>query len=326
MTFWAAKDGNGSVKNANITGAGLVTLEVLAASCDVGPNADTVIRAMGMSKLLGRTPTFSNEPRTTPGIDCFGLDPVLVCADINSPHYGIWGLNAVGEKEIKEQQAHPELGGAPWGYYQMIYSDMPAAEQYIKAGQWSDAARAHLEQYQPALWDRIRTLQGFPPKGGAGSVSAYPPGPDDAKSATDAAQDKNAVEFTLIEGVGYWIARTPSESASTRKDNPHKGVSVINPDQWAKSVPGGHDATRYLDILGLQDYADAGWTGLARPILSYDGRRASPATEDLQYAMDRAMMGDEGALKALSSIGVKPPADAWGIKAHRAVSIIDDFI
>lgn len=306
MTYWKRP---GSVKDANITGAPFIPLDKLAGSCSAGPNAKDVIPVMGPSKLLGKTPSVNNEATIDTSKDVFGLDPVLLCADINSPFYGIWGLNATGDTEIKNWEEHPELGAAPWGYYIHIFADVPNAQQYYllrgKGGGWSAGADQQMQDYQPKIWADVRRLMGFPDS----NVPAanLPPGPEGFTAGTEAPEE--AVEFSVTEDNNFWVAKTPGASAAKKTGNPHPGISIINPGAWDR-VSNGQTPS---DALDLTEYREMGWTGLDRKILAWQGGGSvAPAQEELGTAMTAAMKGDTGALRALKAVGVSNPKTGEG--------------
>lgn len=157
--------------------------------------------------------------------------------------------------------------------------------------------------YDPSKrqWWKEDKLGNAPEQGG---TVALPPGPEGYSPGEATAEA--SIEFTVTDdGEGFWTAKTPETSAAAGKgnDNPHKGVSIINPGQWEK-VAGGMSVKEALD---LDDYKAMGWTGLDKQFLAWQGPGVQPAGEELASTMDEAMKGDKGALRALRSVGVKPP-------------------
>lgn len=280
-------------------------LDELAGSCSPGPFARDVVRVMGNSKLLSRVPRIQDKAENDFAADAYGYNAVLVCLDVKSEKFGVWGLNVTGDREIKDMQAHGTQ--AAYGWYVHLYGEVPNAQQWYdlsgKSPGWSADATKQLQDYMPEVYKQVRRLQGFPDDTAAAPAN-LPPGPE-GYTATDNV-DENPVEFSVVDdGAVFWVAKTPPASAAKKSGNPHPGVSIINPGAWEKYSGGQTPA----DALDLDEYREMGWTGLDRKVLAWqDGGTVTPAGEEMGTAMEAAMKGDTGALRALKAIGVKPPA------------------
>lgn len=303
MTYWAH---GGSVKG-KINTPGVTSLDILAPIAGPGPFAKDIVPLMGPSIILGnKAPKLEMQAKFTQDADAFGLDPVLFVADNASELFGTWGLNATGDDEIKAWEATGGAG-APWGYYKLIYNRMPSADIIVKF--WpamSDKFKEDLKQFQPTLWNEVRTKLGYTDTvPGAEPVAgpSLPPGPEGfTKPGGDAGGE--LLEFSVdAQGDGLWVARTPQLSAAGNEDNPHKGISIINPGAWEKVAAG---MTPQEAMSSLTDYADRGWTGLWRKFLAWQQGTSTvqPAGEELASAMDAAEAGDAGAWRALRASGI----------------------
>lgn len=138
--------------------------------------------------------------------------------------------------------------------------------------------------------------------GAAGASANLPPGPGTVQGDTGVPRPIQSIEFSVADD-GFWIARTPASSAANKDGNPHPGISIINPGEWER-VAGGMNIR---EALSLDEYKDAGWLGLDKHFLAWQGSDSSPAGEELASAMDAAMDGDTGAQRALRAVGVSPP-------------------
>lgn len=306
MTMWIDGNVKGRVDTAL---ASVIELTALAGAEASSSMARDVVAVMGESAILGRKPRLAMRIDDTKG-DAFGLDPVLIQADIANERYGIWGLNAVGDENIKAWEGQGGKG-APYGYYALLYSRMPTAEEWVKLN-WSPGAEEHIKTYAPELYARVRVLRGFPdPSAGAShGVEIKPSLPPDWSSAsapkpTDA-DESGIVEMSIGKIRGQqviWTATTPAESAKMTKGNPHPGVSIINPDSWRR-VTGGDsdDAMEYPEDLAAQF---TGLDGLRVLAMSAGDSSPRPANEELVSVMGWALRGDEQSIAALASIGIK---------------------
>lgn len=167
--------------------------------------------------------------------------------------------------------------------------------------------------YDPSVKKWYKDVANIPGATGAGE----PPGPDGFNPLANASPEQ-VYEFTVTsDGDYFWTAKTPSTSARNNDKNPHRGISIINSDQWDK-VAGGLSAREALD---LDSYKDAGWTGLDHKFLGWqDDGTVQPAGEELSSAMDAATdNNDAGALRALRSVGVNPP------KQKKISGLLSDF-
>lgn len=136
-------------------------------------------------------------------------------------------------------------------------------------------------------------------------VPGLPPGPSGLTPGISSPGGAE-IEFSVNEEhSGWWTARNPSASAAGQEGNPHKGISIINPGMW-KTLTG--DAPP-KEALGLDEFKDRGWTGLDKKFVAWNDGQIAVASEELGSTMEAAEMGDEGALQALASVGVRPPPD-----------------
>lgn len=159
--------------------------------------------------------------------------------------------------------------------------------------------------YDPSTRQWYKDVPDIAGTGAVGSTvtgPALPPGPSSGGVPT--AKATQSIEFSLEEGGdGFWIARTPAASAAMKDGNPHPGISIINPGEWER-VAGGMSKR---EALSLDEFKDAGWKGLDRQFLAWQGTDSQPAGEELASAMTEAMKGDKGAQRALRAVGISPP-------------------
>lgn len=279
------------------------------------PSARRVVNRMGYSKLLGKVPVVSDGPSMQS--DAFAQASTIFVLNKQSPKFGIWGQSATSN--VDTQNAVNAGDRIPLGYSTRLYTEIPSGKilaDILRDSQGDGLAQGFypkfeedLRAYDVRIWRDFVIAQGRPdPMTGSsegGVTPMLPPGLDAGGSpAVSPEQDKTPYEFSVdAEQGGYFTARTPANSARGNKLNPHKGISIINPGTSERLYPGQtfEDATPDLD-----EYREAGWTGLSRYILAYqaDTNTATTAEEELSEAMDAAMDGDDDSAKALKAVGV----------------------
>lgn len=314
---------NGAPHDPGAITGGPQRLDELAGIVAAGPEAAAVVAVMGNSKLLSRKPKLAMGPETDTSADAYGRNATLWCFDMASEKFGCWMLNVTGDAEVKDAEAHGSR--VAWGWYIHAYGEIPSAAQFYelsgKAGGWSEDAMKMLRDYQPKIYDEVRVMQGFPSSNTGTETPvnkpSLPPGLGDGGAVSE--DTDRSKEFSVISG-GFWVAVTPQQSAANKPGNPHKGASVINPGDWKRYAG---DMTPDEAFAPLDEFKEAGWSGLDQQIIAYQGgNSAAPAVEEVGSAINAAMNGDRTALRALKAIGIEPPGEG---KYEKAGSWLDRF-